>query len=147
MPAESVARYLLTVVLAGADLAASAWQQDGVGARGLGTLGLDVLAAHAAHDPPLLVDLHSGDRYKAGHNDLVKTEYMRHIFVNISFQQDREDREESLFGRICKPLDISTIFATQMIKFGFANRRHYPSLRTTINIFQIFRYFLCKISL
>ena len=57
MPAESVARYLLTVVLAGADLAASAWQQDGVGARGLGTLGLDVLAADPAHYSPLLVDL------------------------------------------------------------------------------------------
>ena len=99
MPAESVARYLLTVVLAGADLAASAGQQDGVGARGLGTLGLDVLAAHAAHDPPLLVDLHSGHRYKAGHNYLVKTEYMRHIFVNIFFRQDREDKRRISFWK------------------------------------------------
>ena len=71
MPAESVARYLLTVVLAGADLAASAGQQDGVGARGLGTLGLDVLAAHAAHDPPLLVDLHSGDSFSGHGTDII----------------------------------------------------------------------------
>ena len=94
MPAESVARYLLTVVLAGADLAASAWQQDGVGARGLGTLGLDVLAAHAAHDPPLLVDLHSGHRYKAGHNYLVKTEYYAPHHIRKYFFPTRQRRQE-----------------------------------------------------
>ena len=43
------------------------------------------------------------------HTHLVTTEYMRHIFVNASFRQDRE----------CKTLDIPTDFPTQMFKFGF----------------------------
>ena len=48
---------LTRILLAGANLAASAGMEDGVGAGGDGALGLDVLAPHPTHDPPLLVDL------------------------------------------------------------------------------------------
>jgi hypothetical protein len=48
---------VLTVVLSRADLAAAAGEKNRFCARGLRTLGLDVLAAHPPHHSPLLVDL------------------------------------------------------------------------------------------
>ena len=48
---------MLTVVLSGTDFATTARKEDRIQARGLGTLGLDVLAADPAHYSPLLVDL------------------------------------------------------------------------------------------
>ena len=48
---------ILTIILSGADLAASAGQEDGVGAGGLGALRLDVLAANPANYSAFFVNL------------------------------------------------------------------------------------------
>ena len=48
---------ILTVVLAGTDLAAAAGEQQRLRTVGFRALGLDVLAPDPAHNSPLLVDL------------------------------------------------------------------------------------------
>ena len=48
---------MLTVVLSGADFAATARKEDGVRARGLGTFGFDILTSDSPNYSPLLVNL------------------------------------------------------------------------------------------
>lgn len=48
---------MLTVVLSGTDFATTARKEDRVQARGLGTLGLDILTPDSSNDSPLLVNL------------------------------------------------------------------------------------------
>ena len=48
---------MLTVVLSGTDFATTARKEDGVQARGLGTLGLDILTPDSSNNSPLLVNL------------------------------------------------------------------------------------------
>ena len=76
--------FKLTVVLSRADLAAPSRLEDGVGAVGRRALGLDVLAANAAHDPALLVELEKKKRGKEGLNSFLKC-YGIYGVVNFLF--------------------------------------------------------------